>query len=157
MIRKIQQTDNAQLANIIRDVFVEYGAPLQNTVYDDPRTDRLYEEFQADRSALFVIEEGGEVLGACGYYPTEGLPEGYAELVKFYFSPRLRGRGYGSRIFRKVLDEARADGYTHIYLESFPEFSFAVSIYEKNGFRHLPDRLGNSGHLATSIHMVREL
>ena len=47
--------------------------------------------------AAKVIEENGEVMGGCGYYPTEGLPDGYAELVKLYLSPKVRGKGYGSK------------------------------------------------------------
>jgi len=97
------------------------------------------------------------VLGGCGYFPTEELPAGYAELVKFYFSPKLRGKGMGRKLIHKVTESARAAGYHYLYIESFPEFSHAVSMYEKNGFQHLPSRLGNSGHTATTIHMLKEL
>mgnify|MGYP007070062133 CR=1 FL=1 len=38
MIRLIEQKDQEPLARLIRSVFEEYGAPLVNTVYDDPRT-----------------------------------------------------------------------------------------------------------------------
>ena len=37
-IRHIEEKDQQQLAHVIRSVFEEYGAPLVNTVYDDPRT-----------------------------------------------------------------------------------------------------------------------
>jgi GNAT superfamily N-acetyltransferase len=85
------------------------------------------------------------------------LPEGYAELVKFYLSPEARGLGYGSKIFRQVIENACKAGYSHLYIESFPQFSGAVSMYERNGFVHIPQRLGNSGHTATTIFMVKDL
>ena len=32
-----------------------------------------------------------------------------------------------------------------------------AAIYERHGFRHIPQRLGDSGHTATTIFMVKEL
>lgn len=156
-IRNIQQSDNTALARLIKSVFKEYHAPLVNTVYDDPRTLSMFETFRTPRSEYFVVEDEGEVLGGCGYYPTEGLPTGYVELVKFYFSPKLRGKGMGNRLMQQVVEAAKAAGYDYLYIESFPEFSHAVSMYEKYGFQHLPSRLGNSGHTAPTIHMEKEL
>ena len=153
MIRPIQFEDQKRLATIIRSVFEEYGAPLVNTVYDDPRTWHVYDSLQGVNARYWVIEEDGEVMGGCGFYPTEGLPDGYAELVKLYISPEVRGKGYGSRLFSLVIGEARKAGYNHLYIESFPEFADAVGMYDHHGFVKLPERLGNSGHTATTIHM----
>jgi len=63
----------------------------------------------------------------------------------------------GRKLIQKVIESAKTAGYEHLYIESFPEFSHAVSMYEKNGFKHLSSRLGNSGHTATTIHMAKEL
>ena len=156
-IRPIEMADQQPLARLIRSVFEEYGAPLVNTAYDDPRTWHICETMEKERAGYWVIDVEGEVMGGCGYYPTEGLPEGYAELVKFYLSPLARGKGYGSRLFRLVIAEARKAGYKHLYIESFPEFADAVKMYARHGFAELSSRLGNSGHLATTIHMKLDL
>lgn len=155
--RPIEMADQQPLARLIRSVFEEYGAPLVNTVYDDPRTWHICETMKKERAGYWVIDAEGEVMGGCGFYPTEGLPEGYAELVKFYISPLARGKGYGSRLFRLVIAEARKAGYKHLYIESFPEFADAVKMYARHGFTELSSRLGNSGHLATTIHMKLDL
>lgn len=42
-IRHIEEKDQQQLAHVIRSVFEEYGAPLVNTVYDDPRTEHIFD------------------------------------------------------------------------------------------------------------------
>ena len=86
-VRHIQPQDQLQLANVIRSVFEEYDAPLVNTVYDDPRTEHVFDTLEGENAGYWVIVDKGIVLGGCGYYPTEGLPDGYAELVKFYLSP----------------------------------------------------------------------
>lgn len=81
-IRHIEEKDQLQLSNIIRSVFEEYGAPLVNTVYDDPRTEHVFDALVGKNAEYWVVVDNGVILGGCGYYPTEGLPEGYAELVK---------------------------------------------------------------------------
>lgn len=153
MIRPIKLKDQEPLARLIRSVFEEYGAPLVNTVYDDPRTWHIFDSLEGVNAGYWVIDEGGEVMGGCGFYPTEGLPDGYAELVKLYLSPKVRGKGYGSKLFSQVIDEARKAGYSYLYIESFPEFVDAVKMYSRHGFVPLPTRLGHSGHTATTIHM----
>ena len=60
-------------------------------------------------------------------------------------------------LYKSYWSSAKKAGYSHLYIESFPEFKIAVSLYEKHGFTNLPNRLGNSGHFATSIHMIKKL
>lgn len=156
-IRHIEEKDQQQLAHVIRSVFEEYGAPLVNTVYDDPSTEHIFDAMAGKNAGYWIVADDGVVLGGCGYYPTEGLPDGYAELVKFYLSPLVRGQGNGSVLFSQAIEGARRAGYSHLYIESFPQFSDAVAMYERHGFRHIPQRLGDSGHTATTIFMVKEL
>lgn len=156
-IRTIETTDNPALAKIVRDTFDEFDIPRVGTVYSDPETDRLYDLFQFPGSTYFVAEEDGVVLGGCGIFPTEGLPEGCAELVKYYLSNSARGKGIGRTLMEHTFAAAKQYGYTHLYLESFPDFAKAVTIYEKAGFKHLDKALGNSGHFACTVWMLREL
>jgi len=155
--RKIEKRDNEILSGLIRKVFEEFCIDRPGTVYTDPTTDALYELFQLPGSAYWVAEENNVLLGGCGIYPTKGLPEGYAELVKLYLSADARGKGAGNALMQKSLESAMEKGYTHLYLESFPELNKAVSLYERNGFAHLRKALGNSGHYACTIWMERKL
>ncbi|SIT92283.1 GNAT family N-acetyltransferase [Pontibacter indicus] len=156
-IRPIQPADNEPLASLIRQVFREFKIDRPGTVYTDPTTDALYELFRQPRSAYFVAEENGTILGGCGVYPTEGLPKGCAELVKFYLAAEARGKGIGNQLMQQSIAAARALGYTQLYLESFPELAKAVSMYEKAGFKPIPHALGNSGHYACNIWMLKNL
>lgn len=130
---------------------------MPGTVYDDPSTDNLFELFQTKKSAYWVAEENGQLLGGCGIYPTEGLPEGCAELVKFYLSPHARGEGIGRLLMQVSNNTAKSMGYEQLYLESFPQLEGAVSIYLKQGYEYLDAPLGNSGHHACTIWMLKEL
>ena len=156
-LRNIEQKDNKEIAGLIRTVFVEFRIDKPGTVYFDPTTDNLYALFLEKGSVYWIAEEGGRMAGGCGIYPTPGLPDGCAELVKFYLLPEWRGRGIGRTLMEKCFDSARQYGYRQLYLESLPELEKAVSMYLKSGFKHISHPLGNSGHFGCNIWMVKNL
>lgn len=156
-IRKIQKSDNKLIAEIIRSCFHDFKVPTAGTVYVDPTTDHLFKFFSEANSALFVAEVNGQLSGCCGIFPTEGLPEKCAELVKFYIAKDFRGKGLGKNLMEESIDFAKKSGYDSIYIESLPEFSTAVSIYEKQGFTYLEKPLGNSGHSGCNLWMIKHL
>jgi len=51
----------------------------------------LYQLLKNENSVLWVVESDGEVMGSCGIYPTDGLPQECEELIKFYLCPKARG------------------------------------------------------------------
>jgi putative acetyltransferase len=155
--RKLQKADNLLLANLIRTVFREFKVDRPGSVYTDPTTDNLFELFSSPGSVYWVAEDEGKLIGGCGIYPTDGLELGYAELVKFYLDESFRGKGIGKNLMEKSFQSAREMGYKFLYLESFPELSKAVGMYEKAGFTHLNGPMGNSGHYACNIWMIKKL
>lgn len=156
-IREVTIGDNAPLAHMIRKVFEEYDAPQEGTVYTDPTTDELFSLFRESGSKLWVAEWKGKAVGCCGIYPTPGLDKGYVELVKLYLAAPARGKGIGKALLEHSVKSAHELGYTHLYLESMPEFSKALGIYEHLGFKSLGGPLGNSGHTGCKIWMLKEL
>jgi putative acetyltransferase len=155
--RTIEEKDNKEIAELIRTVFREFNIQKPGTVYFDPTTDNLYELFRAPGSEYWIAEENGIIAGGCGVYPTPGLPEGCAELVKFYLSSSQRGKGIGWQLMEKTFGSARRTGYKQLYLESLPELSRAISLYEKADFKFIPGPMGKSGHFGCNIWMLKEL
>tara|TARA_B110000503_G_C7170817_1_gene424184 strand:- start:5798 stop:6286 length:489 start_codon:yes stop_codon:yes gene_type:complete len=157
-IRKVVREDNFALAQIIRAAFIEFGAPLTGTVYEDPTTDALFELFESEKvTTLYVAEAGGQVLGCCGVFPTKGLENGYAELVKFYLAKEARNKGIGKALFEKAIQAARDFQYQFLYIESQPSFRKAVQMYERYDFKYLDHSLGNSGHDNCDVWMLKTL
>lgn len=156
-IRKITAADNAALAKIIRTSLEEFNANKPGTVYYDPSTDDLDAVFATPGSIYFVAEEDGQLLGGCGIYPTQNLPGGTCELVKLYLSKASRGKGLGKQLMQQCLEAARELGYNNVYLETMPELTIAVPMYEKMGFDYLEAPMGNSGHDGCSIWMLKKL
>jgi putative acetyltransferase len=156
-LRPIQQSDNEELAKVIRTSLEEYGENKPGTVYTDPTTDDLNSLFQAPKSVYFVAEDEGKIIGGCGIYPTKGLPKAYGELVKLYLHKNYRGLGLGKLLMEKSFSASKEMNYTHLYLESIPALNQAVHLYEKMGFEKIDHRIGDSGHFACDLWMVKEL
>jgi putative acetyltransferase len=156
-IRPIESRDNEALAKVIRTALAEFGANKPGTVYFDPTTDALFELFRTPGSYYYVATIDEKVVGGCGIFPTENLPDGTCELVKLYVANEARGTGLGRQLMEKSMNWAKENGYTQVYLESMPELSKAVSIYEKVGFKSLDHPLGNSGHCGCDIWMLKAL
>ena len=157
VIRNIELKDNTAIAAVIRAALTEFGANKPGTVYYDPTTDHLFELFQTPGSVYYIAEIDGAIVGGCGIFPTEGLPEATCELVKLYLSNTARGTGLGKKLLLQSMAWAKENGYTQVYLESMPELSKAVSIYENVGFEKLNHALGNSGHSGCDIWMLKKL
>jgi putative acetyltransferase len=156
-IRPIEPQDNQSLAQIIRAALTEFGANKPGTVFFDPTTDALFELFKTPKSFYYVALRNDIVVGGCGIYPTANLPDGTCELVKLYVHKSARGTGTGKKLMEQSLEWAKNNGYSQVYLESMPELSKAVSIYEKQGFTKLGNPLGNSGHDGCDIWMLKTL
>lgn len=157
IIRTIQSDDDKALAIIIRDTLTEFKANKPGTVYFDETTDHLSDVFKTAGSIYFVAELEGEIMGGSGIYPTANLPEGTCELVKLYLSSEARGKGLGKFLLQKCIATAKELGYKKIYLETMPELTIAIPMYEKLGFTYLLAAQGSSGHTGCDVWMIKEL
>lgn len=156
-IRPIEQSDDAELGQLIKNVLTEFKANKPGTAYFDDSISHLSTVFANSKSAYWVLEEGGKVIGGGGIFPTENLPKATCELVKLYLCPEARGKGFGKAIIDKCFTTAKALGYENMYLETMPELNHAVTMYEKMGFEHQQSPSGNSGHFGCDIWMVKKL
>jgi putative acetyltransferase len=157
VFRSVEEKDNRDIAELIRAVFREFNIARPGTVYFDPTTDDLFTLFSIPGAKYWIAEENGLIIGGCGVYPTPGLPEGCAELVKFYLKASSRGKGIGWQLMEKTFESARSLGYKQLYLESLPELCKAISLYERAGFKSITTKLGNSGHFGCDIWMLKDL
>lgn len=157
IFRPIEEKDNKEIAEVIRNVFREFKIDTPGTVFFDPSTDNLAGLFREPGSVYWIAEEDGVIIGGCGVFPTKGLPDGCAELVKLYLSTSQRGKGTGRQLMEKTFESARKFGYKMLYLESLPELGRAISLYEKAGFNFLTGPLGKSGHFGCKVWMLKKL
>ncbi|WP_287906382.1 GNAT family N-acetyltransferase [Acinetobacter sp.] len=158
-IRPLQQHDNAEIAQVIRDVSKEYGlAPESGFAVADPILDDLYQVYSQPFSHYWIIEdEHGRVVGGGGLSPLKG-DASIVEIQKMYFLPELRGLGFAKLLLENAFQFAKEVGFESCYLETTKDLWQAIKLYEKLGFEHLPHPKGNTGHShACEIWMLKVL
>ena len=156
-IRPITPADDAAIAAIIRAVMPEFGASGQGFAINDPEVDWMSRAYAAPRSAYFVVEDDGCVVGGGGIAPLEGGDAGTCELRKMYFLPQLRGRGVGTALMARCLQAAREAGFRRCYLETLTGMDAAMRLYERSGFQRIPAPMGNTGHGGCNMFYLRDL
>ncbi len=158
-MRPVQRGDNLALAMVIRQVMTEYGVAEDACAAQGSEVDGMWEAYQGDRAAYYVVtEEGGhEILGGGGFGPLPGADDSICELRKMYLLPTARGRGMGQALLDRCLDEARARGYVRCSLVTTASMVEARRLYERAGFRPLEEPLGTPGYTACDRWFVRDL
>lgn len=157
VIRKIEKEDNQGVAQLIRAVFDELKIPKVGTAYADPYLDLMFEEYSKSRSAYFVVEFQGEIVGCAGVAPLENEDPSICELQKMYFLPETRGRGIGSQMMAECLQSAKDFGFEHCYLETMPFMHDAQKLYKKVGFEYIDVPMGCTGHTSCPVWMLKKL
>ncbi|MGY5706332.1 bifunctional helix-turn-helix transcriptional regulator/GNAT family N-acetyltransferase [Vibrio antiquarius] len=157
VLRPLTKADNPQVADVIRKVSAEYGLTADRGYgVADPTLDDMYSVYNQCGAAYWVIEHRGEIVGGGGFAPLAGEPN-VCELQKMYFLPQTRGHGLAKRIVALSLQLAKQFGYQQCYLETTECLREAVGLYEKLGFEHLDAPLGQTGHDACEVVMLKVL
>lgn len=134
------------LAENLRPLFLEYGAMLgekggeqmrqclavQN--YDEELA-HLEEKYGEPAGRLFLVRCDGQDAGCVAI---RKLEDGVCELKRVYLRPEYRGHGVGRAMMERIIDEARAEGYTLMRLDTTPYLDAAYALYEKLGFYVIP-------------------
>ena len=110
----------------------------RNRLGEELDIDELYghsqadqEAFMADTGRLLLAKEGGVVGGiAC----LKMLRENTCEIKRMYVQPEFRGKKIGELLLSRLIEEAKAIGYSRILLDSDPYMTKAHSIYRAMGF-----------------------
>ena len=145
-LRLIRPEDDPAVAEIIRAVMPEFGAKGPGFALNDPEVDWMSRAYSGPRSAYFVVESGGKVVGGGGVGPLAGAAGDVCELRKMYFLPEARGGGMGRALLAKCIEAARAMGYRTMYLETLTGMDAAQHLYGKFGFERLSAPMGATGH-----------
>ena len=156
-IRPITPADNAAVAAIIRAVMPEFGADGPGFAIHDAEVDHMAEAYAIPRAAYFVVEKDGVVMGGGGIAPLIGGDDDTCELRKMYFLPEARGIGAGAAMMATCLEAARGFGFRQCYLETLTGMDLAQALYERTGFRRIPQSLGNTGHFGCNRFYLLDL
>lgn len=156
-IRPIEPRDDTAIAAIIRTVMPEFGADGEGFAIHDAEVDAMSAAYAQPRSAYFVVEVDGRVVGGGGVARLEHGEPDICELRKMYFMPEARGLGAGHAMIERCLDSARAFGFRRCYLETLTGMDAAQALYRKHGFTPLCSPIGRTGHHGCDRWFIRAL
>ena len=157
LIRPINESDNKHISVILREVLIEMDIPRIGSAYEDPEINNMYESYQSTRSIYFVVEENNKILGGAGINQLKNGDVNICELQKMYFHKSIRGRGIGDKMIELCLNFAVESNYKKCYIETMPNMVDAQKLYIKKGFKYIDNPLGNTGHTACPIWMLKNL
>lgn len=89
---------------------------------------------EAARYLLATMD--GTPVGCCAVQPLDG---GESELKRMYVVPAARGRGVARRLMTEAERLAARLGATSMKLETGPRQPEAIAVYERAGFRRIPN------------------
>ncbi|WP_193607439.1 GNAT family N-acetyltransferase [Nocardioides lijunqiniae] len=116
---------------------------------DGPRSGyalRLADTATRDRDAeVWVAEEDGAVLGSVTICPqgsswAQRAEPGEGEFRMLAVDPAAHGRGVGRALLDLTVERFRADGARAVVLGSLEDMHAAHRLYERAGFRRVPER-----------------
>ena len=110
--------------------------------------------FYAIISQYFVqfwcMLSGGDIIGTVALKRHE---DDTAELKALYLAKEFRSKGLGTSLLNKAVDYARESGYKRIVLDSMSQYTAAISLYKKSGFRQI-DRFNDNIHADIFMELI---
>ncbi|MDG3003535.1 GNAT family N-acetyltransferase [Paludisphaera mucosa] len=147
-LRIAEVVDERDVARV-RSLLVAYAAEFESTIREtlrlqcfDPELAGLPGRY-AGPSGILLLATVDEVPAGC--VGLRDLGEGVCEMKRLYVDPAFRSLGLGKRLVENLIERASQIGYNRMVLDSTPEMTRAVALYESLGFRTI-EPYGESGH-----------
>ena len=146
----------------VRELFTEYT----KIIIDGDSSFRDYLAIQNYDQELLHLEDkygppyGRLYLAYCdsklaGCIALRKLDDTRCEMKRLYVRPAYRKQHIGSVLVNKVIADAKAIGYRHLLLDTFPFLDVAIRMYERLGFRYIPKY--NDSPMASTLYMQLDL
>lgn len=146
----------------VRELFTEYTKLIidGDSSFRDYLAIQNYEEellhleakYGPPGGRLYLVYCDGALAGCVALRQLDSLR---CEMKRLYVRPRFRRLHIGGILVRRIIAEARAIGYRHLLLDTFPFLDIAVRMYEKLGFRYIPKY--NDSPMESTLYMQLDL
>jgi len=103
-----------------------------------------FEQELSDLPGKYVPPDGRLLLAkldddVAGCIAMRKLEDGVCEMKRLFVRDAFRGHRIGDKLITRLIEEARAENYRAMRLDTFPpKMGKAVSLYESHGFRPIP-------------------
>jgi GNAT superfamily N-acetyltransferase len=124
--------DDPEVRKLIAELMDDLSRRYGGTGDDTPIASG---DFSPPAGRFFVASDGEQLVGCVGWR-RHGAD---AELKRMFTAPAVRGQGLARRMLATIEESARAAGLRRVILETGDRQPEAISLYEKSGYRRIPD------------------
>jgi|SRR3989344_3204656 len=140
IVRFAGEKDEEQILNLLDQLLAEVnlkGGFNKTTEGKAPRKKIFAELLAREDVKMFVVDEGGKLLGFCDFFIVPVVRRGYLQghIEDLVVDESARGRGVGTLLLKKLIQFSRERGIKVIKLTSGLELVDAHKFYGKNGFK----------------------
>ncbi len=136
IVRAAFPLDAPAIQQLVNGIFGEYGLAIAVDGVDEHLAQPA-EYFHARGGEFWVVEDGGHIVATVGALAQNGET---VELKALYVHPSIRRQGWGQRLTKLVMDNARTTGKNRVILWSDTRFTDAHRLYRRLGFRQFGQR-----------------
>lgn len=108
-------------------------AEIEHSAYGYPWSPGIFRDCLLAGYTCLVVEEDGLVLA----YAIMSVAAGEAHVLNVCVHPDARGRGFGRRLMRALIEQAVATTARRVFLEVRPSNGVARRLYESLGFAEI--------------------
>lgn len=122
--------DRVTVAALFRDYVASLAEDISFQNVDDEIAS-LPGKYARPTGVVLIARKGEEAAGAVAYRMVE---PGVAEMKRLYVRPAWRGSRLGRELANELIEDARAQGYRTMLLDTLASMSAARALYRELGF-----------------------
>jgi len=153
LIREAGAGELAAVEALVKGAYLEYRELVPEEGWQK-WMESITQAINEGAGMLLVAEDAGAIQGVVQFFPDASRsrqghwPAGAATIRLLAVRPESRGQGYGTRLTLECLNRARALKIPTIFLYTGHFMLAARQIYEKLGFRRVPELDRDPGPIA---------
>lgn len=127
---------------LYESIHIPENKPLKEVLLNSPHIRKYHEGWgRKGDKVLIAFDADNKTVGAVWYRLFDENNKGYGYIacntpeIGIAVSKDIRGRGLGTLLMRKVIQQAKDEGYNTFSLSVDLENSSAINIYKKLGFK----------------------
>ncbi|NNE52093.1 MAG: GNAT family N-acetyltransferase [Sulfitobacter sp.] len=109
---------------------------ITETFYPEPKYRDLMDQLalaHARPAGIILLARNAQGLAlGCGMF--HGLDAETAEIKRLFVTEKARGLGLARTLCRRLIDQARSDGYARVVLDTSGNLAAAQALYDSLGF-----------------------